>query len=117
MNNQVSGVLFSPVSPHNYIFHSLVTSVNRLYRYEQLLWALLNHCVKAEFMVVKELLVCQDQQPVKEMRSSFHGKMFETEDSPILEFCSWNWHLGHWNWAIWEPVFCLQVEDICTGYL
>lgn len=56
MDNQVSGVLCSPVSPYNYIFHSLVTSVNRLYRHEQLLWALLNHCVKAELMVQKELL-------------------------------------------------------------
>lgn len=52
------------------------------------------HCVKAELVVVKELLVCQDQQLVEEIGSSFHGKMFETEDSPVLEFCSWNCPFG-----------------------
>lgn len=56
MDNQVSGVLCLPVSPYNYIFHSFVTSVNRLYRYKQLLWALLNHCVKAGLVVIKDLL-------------------------------------------------------------
>lgn len=35
--------------------------------------------------------MCQDQQPVEDMGSSFHGKIFETEDSPVHEFCSWNW--------------------------
>lgn len=31
-------------------------------------------------------MVCQDQQPVEQMGSPFHGKMSETEDSPVLGF-------------------------------
>lgn len=53
MDNQVLRGLCPPVSPYNYIFHF---HVNRLHRYEQLLWAVLNHCVKAELVVLMELL-------------------------------------------------------------
>lgn len=42
------------MSPYNYIFP--LFPVNRLHRYEQLLWAVLNCCVKAELVVVMELL-------------------------------------------------------------
>lgn len=76
MDNQVSRVLSPPVSPYNYIFHSLVTSVNRLYRYKQLLWALLNHCVKAELVVIKELL---DSVPGP-AACGRHGILFSWED-------------------------------------
>lgn len=110
MDNQVSGVLCPPVSPYSYIFHSLITSVNRLYRHEQLLWALLNHCVKAELVVIKELL------------DSVSGPA-ACGRNEILFSWEYVWNRGQpstWvlllELAIREPVFCLQVEDTCTGY-
>lgn len=31
-------------------------------------------------------MVCEDQQPVAQMGSPFHGKMSETQDSPVFRF-------------------------------
>lgn len=110
MDNQVSGFC-PPVSLYNYILHSLITSVNRLYGYEQLLWALLSHSVKAELVVVKELLDSVSGPAA----CGRNGIFFSWEDV---------WNRGQpstWvlllELAIQEPLFCLQVEDICTGYL
>lgn len=117
MDNQVSG-FWPPVSPYNYILHSLITSVNRLYGYEQLLWALLSHSVKAELVVVKELLDSVSGPAA----CGRNGIFFSWEDVwnsglPSTWVCSWNWPFRNLCSAFRWRTFAQVIEGfILSGW-